>query len=177
MPDSHSDQSTQSPDQPFFRLPREFVRRAIRLRFGRGKNAMHNLPFVGPAPGKVGRSYWAVPKTGGAVGGWETGRALATIYLKYLYQLGQEEGGQEEAGHLQHIALDMFDGDYPVDMAQDARRGQACGFFSTLYPWLAIAARDFGHMLNDLDNKVLLEAANAGLNFDSEAYEASLSDE
>ena len=86
-------------------------------------------------------------------------------------------GAARRRGHLQHIVLDMFDGDYPVNEAQCARRGQACGFFSALYPWLKNAIQQRGQGLDGLDNKVLLEAANAGLNFDSEASYASLSDE
>ena len=127
MSDSHIDQSTQatqstqSTNKSFCSLPREFVHRP--LRFGRGTCAMFNLPFVGPCIGKVGRSYWAVPKTGGYLGGWETGRALAHIYMQYLRQLVDD--GDHDRGHLQHIVLDMFDGDYPVNEAQCARRGQA----------------------------------------------------
>lgn len=196
MSDIQPTQPTQPTDKPFFRLPRAFVHQPRRggrgklaalnlpffrrppafvrepLRFGCGESVAFNLPFIAADPTKVGHSYWAVPKTGGHWGGFETGRALAHIYLKYLHQHGPECDGW-----LQRIALDMFDADYPVDEAQRTQRGQAVGFFSTLYSWLSRATQHSGQELDDLDNKVLLEAANAGLNFDSEAYEASLSDE
>lgn len=168
MSDLRINQRTQSTNKSFFRLPRKFVHQP------RGSSPLPalNLPFIGADRTKVGGSYWAVPKTGGYWGGCETGRALAHIYLKYLHQ-----HGPECEGYLDRIALDMFDSDCPVDEAQWTRRGQAVGFFSVLYTWLCRGIQHAGQELDALDDIALLEAANAGLNFDSEAYESSLFDE
>lgn len=48
------------------------------------------LPFVRPASGRgkrrVPASHWAVPATGGYGGGYTTGMAMATLFLKFLRQ-------------------------------------------------------------------------------------------
>lgn len=158
------------------RLPVEFVRKpaAPALRFkNRKKLPLHRLPFVDAVPGKVGLSFWAVPKTGGYFGGNETGGALARVYMKHLKEHGPGFGG----GNLQMMVLDMFDCENGVSAEQDALRGQVVGFFVELERWLAGAAKYLDGGLDKHDNKTLLKAANAGLNFDNEAYMASLSDE
>lgn len=158
------------------KLPVEFVRQpaALALRFkNRKKLPIHRLPFVDRVPDKVGLSFWAVPKTGGYSGGNETGAALARIYMKHLKEHGRGFGG----GILQKIVLDMFDFGTSDDPEDTALSGQAVGFFFELELWLAGAAKYLEGGLDKQDNKTLLEAANAGLNFDNEAYMDSLSDE
>ncbi|EBS6645157.1 hypothetical protein D5977_07945 [Salmonella enterica subsp. enterica] len=157
------------------RLPTAFVRQpaASALRFkNRKKIPAHRLPFVDSAPGKPGLSFWAVPKTGDYFGGSETGNALAHIYMKHL-----KEHGRGFGGNLQLMVLDMFGCENSDDPEVSALRGQVVGFFSELERWLVAAAQHLEGGLDNHDNKTLLEAANAGLNFDNEAYEASLSDE
>ncbi|HAK7737207.1 TPA: hypothetical protein ACOSJI_004700 [Salmonella enterica] len=158
------------------RLPVEFVRQpaASALRFkNRKKLPVHRLPFVDTVPGKIGLSFWAVPKTGGYFGGNETGCALARIYMKHL----KEHGIGFAGGNLQGMVLDMFDCNNSDAPEVSALRGQVVGFFVELERWLAGAAKYLEGGLDKHDNKTLLKAANAGLNFDNEAYMASLSDE
>lgn len=158
------------------RLPAAFVHQsaASALRFkNRKKHPLHRLPFVDAVPGKVGLSFWAVPKTGGYFGGNETGGALARIYMQHL----KEHGSGFGCGPLRMIVLDMFGCENGVSAEQAALRGQVVGFFAELDRWLAGAAKYLEGDLDKHDSKTLLKAANAGLNFDNEAYTASLSDE
>lgn len=139
----------------------------------RKKSALLKLPFVGNG------SHWDVPKTGGYMGGCETGKALALIYLQHL-----KENDGDLSGRLQHIAFDMFKdcemSSAKADEKSSARRGQVVGFFSELHRWLVGAAKhletaDGG--IDALPPKQLLKAANDGLAFDEEAYLASLPDD
>lgn len=158
-----------------YRFPTEFVQKpaAHTLRFhNRKKLPLHHLPFVDAVPGRVGLSFWAVPKTGNYFGGCETGKNLAHIYLKHLRKNGPSGGGT-----LQCMVLDMFDCENTYDPAVSALRGQVVGFFSELEPWIAAAARHAGGNLDQLDNTQLLEGANNGLNFDNDAYLAAQPDE
>lgn len=130
---------------------------------------VHRLPFVGPVQGMPGFSFWAVPKTGGYIGGCRTGEALAALFLQHLRKNGGDPGAS-----LQHIVLDMLDlerSDCPEDQAL---RGQVVGFFSVLEGWLAGATKHFGHNLELADPQILLDRANAGLELDEEAYLAAL---
>jgi hypothetical protein len=157
-------------------LPAEFIQKpaAGTLKFhNRKKLPLHHLPFIDRAPGKVGLSFWAVPKTGGYFGGCKTGESLARLYLKHL----KEHGVGFAGGNLQTIVLDMFDIDNGISPEQDALRGQAVGFFIELERWLVGATKYLDGGLDQHDKKALLKEANAGLSFDHEAYMASLSDE
>src|SRR5690606_22700315 len=123
----------------FTRLPIDFVRKpaAPVLRFkNRKKLPLHRLPFVDAVPGKVGRSFWAVPKTGGYFGGNETRGARARLYMKHLSQHGHGFGGVK----LHMMVLDMFGCENGVSAEQDALRGQVVGFFVELERWLVSAA-------------------------------------
>ncbi|WP_339678272.1 hypothetical protein [uncultured Zhongshania sp.] len=159
-----------------YRLPSEFIQKpaANSIRFNnRKKLPLHRLPFVGPTDEKKwGYSFWRVPKTGGYGGGCDTGTALANIYLKHLREHGASSGGA-----LQGIVLDMFDCECNDDPEVTALRGQVVGFFSTLDHWLEGAAKCLGSSLDNADKRALLKKANNGLNFDHEAWMASLSDE
>lgn len=145
------------------------------LRFkNRKQMPAHRLPFVDRVPGAPLLSFWAVPKTGGYIGGNETGAALARVYLRYLREHSQDRG----AGILSLIALHMIEsGEIVTDAEQDARRGQVVGFFTELDQWLSAAAKHFDGGLDKHDDEALLRMANAGLNFDEAAYLASLPDD
>jgi hypothetical protein len=157
-------------------FPTQFVKKpANALQFkNRKKLPLHRLPFVDAVPGKVGLSFWAVPKTGGYSGGNETGKALARIYLKHIREHVPD-------GMLQLMVLDMFDqrfergrNDSPEMLAL---QGQVVGFFCELERWVLAAARQLGTRLDALDDEQLLKAANNGLGFDEEAHTASLRNE
>ena len=126
----------------------------------RKKIPTHRLPFVGEVHGKIGLSFWIVPKTGGYRGGCQTGEALARIYIKHLKDHSNDSG----LTSLQKIALDMFGCELADSPEQDALRGQVIGFFSVLDVWLAGAAKHLHGGLDEHDNKALLKAANTGLN-------------
>lgn len=131
----------------------------------RRKLPAHRLPFVGEVHGKIGLSFWTVPKAGGYRGGCQTGEALAHIYLKHLKDHESDSG----LGSLQRIALDMFGCELEDSPEQAALRGQAVGFFSVLDAWLAGAAKHLCGGLDEYDNKTLLKAANTGLTLDTGA--------
>lgn len=135
----------------------------------RKKLPLHKLPFVGNrnGPGKFPVSFWDVPKAGGYIGGCNTGRALALIYLKHL-----KENENDGSGMLQNITFDMLAG-----CENSARRGQVVGFFTELERWLSGAVKNLEGGLNGVSPKQLLKAANDGLAFDEEAYLASLPDD
>lgn len=127
----------------------------------------HRLPFVGTGIKNPGLAFWNVPETGGYTGGCRTGEALALLYMKHLREHGPGPGGM-----LQNIAFSMF-GDRPDN---DAVNGQVVGFFRALEKMWFSACRQ-NRALDDFKAADLLEAANAGLNFDEEAFLASLSDD
>jgi len=128
---------------------------------------LHRLPFVGKGGNGPGLSFWNVPATGGYTGGCKTGEALALLYMKHLREHGPTAGGR-----LQTMAFSMFE-----DGANDdARRGQIVGFFAAIEKaWFLACRQNAG--LDDFRAADLLEAANAGLAFDEEAYLASLPDD
>jgi hypothetical protein len=126
------------------------------------KHPLHRLPFVGGRGSDGGISFWRVPAKGGYVGGNETGDAAALMFLKYL-----RANGATPTGALQHIVLDML----PCH-TDAALRGQVVGFFATLEPWLAEAARAFGAELDTLTEHTLVKRANAGLALDKEGERA-----
>lgn len=131
----------------------------------RRKLPAHRLPFVGEVHGKIGLSFWTVPKAGGYRGGCQTGEALAHIYLKHLKDHESDSG----LGSLQRIALDMFGCELEDSPEQAALRGQAVGFFSVLDAWLTGAAKHLCGGLDEYDNKTLLKVANTGLTLDTGA--------
>lgn len=131
------------------------------------KNVLHRLPFIGDGGQGPGLSFWDIPATGGYSGGCETGKALALIYMKHLREHGPAAGGI-----LQVIAFSMFE-----DAAEnDSRRGQIVGFFTTLEKLWFSACRQ-NSALDDFKADDLLESANAGLQFDEEAFLESLPEE
>ncbi|MBT3092831.1 MAG: hypothetical protein AB2697_22145 [Candidatus Thiodiazotropha endolucinida] len=157
------------------RFPTEFVQEPAvhKLRFHEHKKLPpHRLPFVDRVPGKLGLSFWTVPKTGGYFGGNETGGTLARIYLKHLKEHDLSFGGS----YLQIMVLDMFGCKSGVSPEQDVLRGQVAGLFIELERWLVSAVKYLEDRLETECDKDLLEAANNGLNFDNEAYMASLYD-
>lgn len=164
-----------------YSMPDEFFRPigSNKIRFHpRKKLPIHRLPFVGKTDplqnGGRGISFWAVPPTGGYGGGCETGKALAKIYLKHLRE---HRDAAYSGGYLQHIVLDMLENAHEKSPERDAFCGQVVGFFSVLDAWLEGAALYLQGDLDSMDPKALLDAANKGLNFDYEAYMASLSDD
>jgi hypothetical protein len=74
------------------------------------------------------------------------------------------------------MVLDKFDCKSGVSPEKDALRGQVVGFFIELEHWLVSAAKYLEDRLETECDKDLLEAVNNGLNFDNEAYIASLDD-
>ncbi|MDO8908746.1 MAG: hypothetical protein Q7W55_09645 [Pseudohongiella sp.] len=141
------------------------------LRFkSRKSHPLHRLPFVGPVPGKVGLSFWDVPRSGGYTGGNLTGQALARFYLKHL-----RVHGANDTGNLQNIVLDMLGSDDSVSPEMLTLRGQIVGFFSELDVWLASAAQNIDGGLDSDDKTALLKKANQGLTLNAEEYFASLS--
>lgn len=59
----------------------------------------------------------------------------------------------------------------------DSFRGQYVGFFNTVTTWLAASAKQLGSSLDRIDERDLVNRANAGLGFDSAGYIASLADD
>ena len=87
--------------------------------------------------------------------------------MKHLREHGPAFGGM-----LQTMAFSMFED----GAASDSRAGQIVGFFTTLEKVWFLACRQ-NSALDDYRATDLLKAANAGLEFDEEAYLASLSEE
>ncbi|OQS31132.1 hypothetical protein [Chromobacterium haemolyticum] len=162
-------------------IPAAFVRKAPqRLQLhSKRKQAFRRLPFVN-------KTLWDVPATGGYFGGYDTGEALALMFLKFLRQ---REANGIEPHHLTWLAEAFMAraeeeggqamADLPIPEQTDSYgsfRGQYVGFFNTLTMWLSAASKHLGSKLDDIDDKTLLAQANAGLGFDEAAYLASLKD-
>lgn len=152
--------------------------RVLRVRRGAG---IQRRPFV--APWRELRShpapFWAVPASGGYIGGYETGEAMALCLLKDLRndlddspECSQEltwivesmmcrfeqEGGQSRAERRPD----------PVDDGFASFQGQYVGFLNTIGMWLRAAARQIGGSLDGISERDLVGRANAGLRFDPE---------
>lgn len=145
---------------------------APRLRFyPHRKHPFHRLPFVAPRRHPGGAQYWYVPASGGYEGGYETGAALALLFLRHL----QQHPGRW-SGRLGWIVMSMLhawmeDGggqqmDQPVyrrPPALHSRRGQMVGFFALVEEWLQLAVTVDGAELAQFSEKALLQRANRGL--------------
>lgn len=170
------------------RLPIAFIRKGppvLKKRKSTGI-AFRDLPFVASRRTTTDAEYWHVPATGGYFGGYETGQAMARALLKFhrsekstdlsyaltavvtsLMRRFEEEGGRAMDDRRADDRSDGF----------DSFRGQYVGFFNTLSGWLEASARQLGHGLDKVSDDELLIMANAGLNFDCNAYMESLEDD
>lgn len=136
------------------------------------KHPSHALPFVNSPPSQGGVSFWAVPQTGGPVGGAQAGRAMATLYLKHLKEHSLDDGGT-----LPSIVRSMLENTHGVSSCPPALRGQIVGFFSVIDHWLHAAVSQLNTGLNALSDHDLLAEANSGLAFDYEALMAEINSE
>ncbi|QLL79663.1 hypothetical protein GWC92_04595 [Aeromonas caviae] len=139
------------------------------------KHGMDKLPFVAGERDTTLTPCWQVPAVGGAIGGYETGEALALSYLKCLR--GEQQGRLVAIISSMMAQYDQVDG--PAMSALPAYqwseefasfRGQMMGFFGMLDLWLHTSAVQCGVGLARVSEQDLLKRANAGLAFDSEAY-------
>lgn len=130
------------------------------------KVAFRRLPFVG-------KTLWDVPATGGYCGGYETGRALATLFFK---SLGEKDPDGFPPHYLGWIVSELMEkaeelggkvmASTPINNRSpeyDSFRGQYLGFFNTLCVILEATARKLGTKLDDADIQTLLDQANTGL--------------
>jgi len=167
------------------RLKSAFIgRTATPLKVPRGAKAgAARLPFVASWRTETPARYWNAPASGGYFGGYETGEAMALMFLKFL----RAEEGELAPMTLTQIAesfMVRFDqeGGYATNKRRgdsgdsfDSLRGQYVGFFNTLSTWLAASAKTLGASLDRLAEQDLVQRANWGLGFDDAAYMASLS--
>jgi hypothetical protein len=119
---------------------------------------VHRLPFVGSYKSDI--SFWNIPATGGYGGGYETGAAMATAYLRHLKMNPEFQGGL-----LQHIVLDMCQA-YKHGLTaaeEESLRGQIVGFCSVICATVQNTAPLFKYELNAVEETQLLKRANAGL--------------
>lgn len=145
----------------------------------RKKKAVHRLPFVGDEhTGDGSFSWWNLPATGGYRGGWKTGEAVATMYLKHLRNGGDDsslflgwmvdhwmqrmdcapEGPESpDLVPLSGQLIGTFD-----SPERSALRGQMMGFMFGLNKCLKAGASFLNSNLDHISNDFLLAEANAG---------------
>src|SRR5262245_58369253 len=84
---------------------------------------VEQLPFVGWRPNRT-PCFWALPATGGYVGGCQSGGAAFKAFLKFL------KGREPDGGTLPSIVLDMAArlAQAGSDDEREAIRGQIVGF-------------------------------------------------
>lgn len=143
------------------------------------KSDLGNLIFA--ARGKADRKswLWCVPSTGGYVGGYRTGEAMALDFLKMLRN---EQSGMP-SNHLtmvvQSFAVKFANENGPdlcnKPLAQrtasfSSLHGQYVGFFNTLSDWLQAGAKQMGNNLDSKSKADLIAKANSGLAFDEAAF-------
>lgn len=151
----------------------------IKRRRHRSKYPFLNLPFIAGGRTKTDAGHWHVSATGGHLGGYRTGQAMAQAFLKFL----RERGSPEPDNHLSLIATSFmirFEQEGGVQMEKRSirdstesfrsLRGQYCGFFNTLNYWLTASVNHFGKNLDAVTEQELIRRANEGLGFDEEAY-------
>lgn len=130
--------------------------------------------------------FWDVPATGGYMGGYETGEAMALAFAKFL----REESGDYAGGALTHIVgsfMERYEDEGGKEMEERpvpeqshssaSLRGQYVGFFNTIAKLLRDAAQRLGGEFDRTSERELLQRANSGLGFDEAACIASFDDE
>lgn len=144
------------------------------------KTALWDMPFAD----KKTRSYWAVPATGGYLGGYKTGNAMALVFLRHLKNRDQTLSPINDLTHiLEAIFRRIQEAGGPLPPLQDpggayaSLRGQYVGFFNCVTQWLWVAATKYGDSLDELSDADLVATANEGLMFDEAGYYDSLPDE
>lgn len=123
-------------------------------------------------------SVLAMPATGGYIGGYRTGQAIATMLLKRMrgdsselafltmqQRVTQFGKAAEKDGVFAALERPISEMTYVTS----SRRGQYIGFINTLGAWVAAAAQQMGSSLDLLDEAGLLEQASGGLNCDADA--------
>jgi hypothetical protein len=141
------------------------------------KPVLWDLPFAD----KKTRSYWAVPATGGYIGGYKTGNAMALVFLRHLRNRDQTLPPINDLTLiLKAIFKRIQDAGGPLPPLQDpggayaSLRGQYVGFFNCVTQWLWVAATKHGDSLDELADADLVVTANEGLKFDAVGYFDSL---
>ena len=122
---------------------------------------------------------WNVPTTGGYLGGYETGRAMAHDFLKMLRNDQSSTPPTDLAQIVKSFAIkfgiengpEMCNKPIPERTENfGSLHGQYVGFFNTLSEWLKAGAKHLVGGLDEMTEDDLLARANAGLVFDEEAY-------
>lgn len=142
-----------------------------------GKRYLYQtLPGV-PSSKKV----WDVPATGGYVGGWETGMALAFLFYKRAKTVDRASGWNFleivrsiAASAEPHGGLAVVLGNAKLTPEQDSMRGQVCGFLTAIGDWASCAALYMKGPADDLSEAQLIGMANRGLAYDSAAAHAEM---
>ena len=169
----------------FVRKPTQALKRKTRSK-ARDRNNFLRLPFLANRNSKTDARHWSVPATGGYFGGYETGEAMALLFLKYLRDRNNSAPDSPLAFIVQSFAI-RFEQEGGAAMERmpspeqssgyKSIRGQYVGFFNTLNGWLAASVQNMGTNLDRLTEQDLMRRANIGLGFDDDAYMASLSDD
>lgn len=148
------------------------------------KHGFRRLPFVAGRRMESDTPFWHVPLSGGYLGGYETGEAMAMALLKCLRE--EQEGSSSYLTCITESLMIRFELEggktmaeqWPISERSDAYesfRGQYVGFLNTLSPWLAASAQYLGANLDYIAESFLVRQANEGLGFDHIAYMAALS--
>lgn len=142
------------------------------------------MPFLNDRGKRVPTPYWNVPATGGYMGGYQTGEAMAIAFLKHIraeapgdapswltgivesFMVRFEQEGGNAA--LEHTMLKDWSSEF------ESLRAQYFGFFGTLAKWLQTFVKAYGANLDQVDEQILVDLANSGLMFDLEAVKARL---
>lgn len=127
----------------------------------RRKIRWHRLPFV------QGKCHWAVPATGGHLGGMITGEALAIAYLKFL----RESPTADSCIDNLHMVVDAMygqDGIPENTVENKSRCGQRAGFFFELTRFLWLMAQYRATPLDAVSEAMILKKANLGLQYKTE---------
>ena len=167
-------------------------KRVLKLRASKGHPA-YNLPLVGRLSRHCFVHPFAPPSTGGYHGGYDTGEALALLYMKQMADLGVVgTTGYSFLSTLVHSVAHRYaelggmeQNAYPAGGQSEAFKsftGQVNGLFNMLgsvlevamvteAKWLQFGA---GKRLCDFTTEELLHKANAGLSFDENGFHQAL---
>ncbi|MGL6392550.1 hypothetical protein ACSZMV_00340 [Aeromonas veronii] len=163
-------------------VPTGYVKAGVpRLKLHRKrKHSMDKLPFIAGGQESTTTPCWQVPAAGGAIGGYETGEALALSYVKCLR--GEQRGRLVGIVSSMMAQYDQVGGQAMASLPSyqwseefASFQGQMMGFFRVLDLWLHASAVQCGAGLARVSEQELLKRANIGLSFDNEAYLSALS--
>lgn len=169
-----------------FDLPKEFIRKPAKsLKFKRNKSGKLSpimaLPFINSnKKDPAAFAFWYVPRSGGYMGGYTTGSALALLFMQALQQHNIDDDEACLAKIVMafiHLCAPYVQGASLSPEQQEEYntiKGQSDGFFHTICNWLYCGLQKEAEQFATLPTAKHLHRANQGIGFDSLSFKQAI---